>query len=132
MTEPRSCAFCERVRMRQWIHTMSNMAVFEPLNPVVEGHLLVIPFAHIETALISPAVTASLFGYAASMARLRGIQQANLITNAGKDATQSIMHVQVHIIPRKKGDRLLLPWSPQSGRKPRVGSAEEVLAETTD
>jgi histidine triad (HIT) family protein len=116
--------------MQDWLHTMSNMCAFEPVNPVTEGHLIVIPFAHVESALSSPATTGQLFAYASSLARVNGIQQANLITNAGRHATQSIMHVHVHIVPRRRGDRLLLPWSPQSGRKSSVEQPEPEEDET--
>lgn len=128
----RNCPFCERIRMQDWTHVMSNMCAFPPVNPVTPGHLIVVPFVHVESVLKSPAVTGQVFAYAASLSRLLGIQQVNLITNAGPDATQSVPHLHVHIIPRKKGDRLLLPWSSPSGRKPRVGSATEVFADDTD
>jgi histidine triad (HIT) family protein len=41
------------------------------------------------------------------------IGQYNFITSAGKAATQSVMHLHIHIVPRQEGDGLLLPWSGQ-------------------
>ena len=38
---------------------------------------------------------------------------ANLITSKGREATQSVFHLHVHVVPRAAGDGLPLPWTPQ-------------------
>jgi histidine triad (HIT) family protein len=35
----------------------------------------------------------------------------NLITSAGEWATQTVMHLHIHYIPRQLNDKLSLPWS---------------------
>ena len=123
------CPFCIRIRMQQWDHTMSNMCSFEPNEPVTEGHTLVMPLAHVEaTGDFMPSVFGMLANYAVVVARIKKFQQYNLILNVGEAATQSVGHIHVHIVPRKKGDGLALPWTSQR-RKPRVGSAKEVFSE---
>lgn len=36
---------------------------------------------------------------------------SNLITSAGAEATQSVFHLHVHIVPRGENDGLALPWT---------------------
>lgn len=38
---------------------------------------------------------------------------ANLITSKGDAATQSVLHLHVHVVPRQADDDLPLPWTPQ-------------------
>lgn len=86
--------------------------VFEPLNPVVPGHLLVVPVIHRANAAEDCTVTAETFGVAArEVARLRG--PCNLITSIGREATQTVEHLHVHVVPRAAGDGLHLPWTPR-------------------
>ena len=35
----------------------------------------------------------------------------NVITSAGRAATQTVMHLHFHLVPREPGDGLMLPWS---------------------
>ena len=41
-------------------------------------------------------------------------QPMNLITSKGREATQSVFHMHLHLVPRAKDDGLALPW--YSGR----------------
>lgn len=86
-------------------------AVFEPLNPVVPGHLLVVPDTHVRDAAEDPDVAAGAMEVAATIAQR--YTAANIITSIGADATQSVFHLHAHVVPRRPGDGLLLPWSGQ-------------------
>jgi len=79
-----------------------------PLNPVVEGHVIVLPRRHVEDATTHPGVTGYVMECAAEFAE----RPANIITSAGGAATQTVFHLHVHIVPRRDGDGLMLPWSP--------------------
>lgn len=84
--------------------------IFEPLNPVCEGHLLVVNKHHTTDFTDNT----SLFGHTAQVAATVAIldgKDYNLITSKGKAATQSVFHCYIHLVPRTEGDGLALPWT---------------------
>lgn len=112
----KACVFCEVVAGRaigrgdvwRWPDAMA----FEPLRPVTKGHVLVVPNAHVSDALSDPVVTAGVMARAAWLAQTVA-PTCNLITSCGADASQSVMHLHIHIVPRREGDGLALPWTGQ-------------------
>lgn len=113
-----NCPFCERIAAQRCIHTSSPGIVrFEPLDPVVPGHMLFVPVTHVEGALGSSVWTGWAMSAAATYAgRGSARSQAedfNLITSNGPSATQTIKHLHVHYVPRREGDGLPLPWTGQ-------------------
>lgn len=116
------CPFCEIIAgrapatiIREW----SDALAFVPLNPVVEGHTLVIPKEHVPDFRHDPDVSADTMWRAALLAQ-KSDQPMNLITSRGPEATQSVFHLQFHLVPRTKGDGLALPW--------HSGQAEQAIA----
>lgn len=89
--------------------TNGCVMVFSPLNPVVKGHLLAVPTKHVLHAADDPAVAAYTMEEAAEYTQLAG-GSWNLITSIGKEATQTVLHLHLHLVPRRKGDKLRLPW----------------------
>jgi histidine triad (HIT) family protein len=87
--------------------------VIEPIDPVTPGHVLVVPEDHVVDFRHDPWLTARTFGYAAEYADALA-EGCNLIVSAGAAATQTVPHLHVHIVPRRAGDGLALPWA--SGR----------------
>jgi histidine triad (HIT) family protein len=118
MALARDCSFCDRIAAGEY--DSANMAQsvvnFEPLNPVVPGHRLAVPVRHVQDALADPSLTGEVFEFAAVLGRLAG-QPCNLITSAGAAASQTVLHLHVHVVPRAEGDGLLLPWA---GQLPQV------------
>ena len=116
-----TCPFCEIVARRapativQWWE--GAMAII-PLNPVVPGHLIVIPNRHVPDALTDPALTGHVMECAVKVATA----PCNLITSVGQEATQSVFHLHIHVVPRAADDGLALPW--YSGRRSRKGQAQ--------
>ena len=107
-----NCVFClitKKESPANIVHEWDDCIAFVPINPVVDGHILVVPKQHVSDALENPAITGAVFIRASELAN----GQCNLITSVGKDATQSIFHLHIHIVPRKEGDNLQLPWSNQ-------------------
>lgn len=75
-----------------------------------DGHILVLPRAHVPDFAADPIVFAATMARAAELAaRLGG--EWNVITSKGPLATQSVWHLHVHLVPRRAGDGLSLPWS---------------------
>lgn len=118
------CPFCAIVAgtapatvVRRW----DDAIAIVPLNPVVEGHILIIPHRHVEDYTSDPEVTAAVMRRAAEI----GPFPSNLITSAGEDATQSVKHLHAHVVPRRPGDGLLLPWTPQQEAARRAGDPGE-------
>lgn len=116
-TDPTNCIFCEIVAgeapadvVREWPDALA----IRPLDPVTEGHLLVIPKTHVTDLATDPWTTAMVMHHAADLvAHPRRLWDCNVITSAGRNATQTVFHLHVHIVPRRAGDGLLLPWSNQ-------------------
>src|SRR5690606_9814475 len=116
MTDP--CVFCEIVAEREpatFVRRWPDAVAIVPLNPVTDGHLLVIPRPHVRDASESPHVAGLTMARAAEIAR----PPFNIITSAGREATQSVWHLHLHIVPRREDDGLALPWC--SGRRIRAG-----------
>ena len=104
------CPFCKRITAGEYDGEGWGAVSFEPLNPVTPGHLLVVPRVHVRDALADPVVTANTMHFAARLAADLGIE-CNLITSAGRSASQTVWHLHIHIVPRFPYDGLLLPWS---------------------
>lgn len=105
-----ACPFCEIVAGRapaEIFHEWDDALAIVPLNPVTEGHLLVIPKVHVSDVGHDPEVSAATMRRAAQLA---ASQWCNIITSRGKAATQSVFHLHLHLVPRSAGDALSLPW----------------------
>lgn len=114
------CVFCEILADRapadvRW--STKDSWAFVPLSPVTEGHLLVVPRVHVTDAAARPEVTAAVMSDAAGWAATLD-RPFNLITSAGRAATQSIFHLHVHYVPRAENDLLMLPWGTLHGENP--------------
>ncbi|WP_223123983.1 HIT family protein [Streptomyces cacaoi] len=114
-TDP-TCVFCRIVAgeapatiVREWPDALAIV----PLNPVVPGHLLVLPRVHVTDFVDDPAVSGLTAQRAAELARDMGLSAANEMTSKGAAATQTVWHLHRHLVPRAAGDGLPLPWTPQ-------------------
>jgi histidine triad (HIT) family protein len=106
-----SCPFCARIAVGDFDPKTANQYAvsFAPLNPVVPGHLLVVSRSHIRSAAHDPITAGFVMQKAASMVDSMG--HANILTSIGEHATQSVEHMHLHIVPRRPGDGLRLPWT---------------------
>ncbi len=107
------CPFCNYSGPSEIIAEYDDTIVFAPINPVTLGHVLVVPKVHVVDAAENPRITASAY-YDAAREAQRLLGPFNLITSAGQAATQTVQHLHIHLVPRRFGDGLLLPWSDQS------------------
>jgi histidine triad (HIT) family protein len=111
------CVFCQIIAgtlpaPAAIVAQRDDAIAFEPLNPVVPGHLLVVPKQHVATFVDIPYVTGRTAAFAAEIA-LQRFDDCNLITSAGPYATQTIRHLHFHLVPRFPDDGLHLPWTNQ-------------------
>lgn len=88
--------------------------MIRPLNPIVDGHVLVLPVQYVRDAAEDPDVTAAVMRHVAAMCHRE--RPMNIITSIGAAATQSVFHLHVHLVPRAFGDGLMLPWTGQNTR----------------
>jgi histidine triad (HIT) family protein len=106
------CVFCEIIAGRApatVVKDWPNALAIVPLKPVTDGHVLVMPKDH--SADFTTGSEALLWAMmsAAQLAReMHG--PMNLITSKGVEATQSVFHLHLHLVPRRKDDGLALPW----------------------
>jgi histidine triad (HIT) family protein len=107
------CVFCDRVERGEYDYDDEYNVTFQPLNPVTPGHFLVVPRKHIKSALTVPISAGRAFAFAAELASLMDLSDFNLITSAGKYATQTVFHLHVHVVPRHENDGLVLPRTDQ-------------------
>jgi histidine triad (HIT) family protein len=100
------CAIVARKAPANVVRAWDDAMAIVPLNPVTDGHVIVIPYEHVTDVLDSPEVSARVMRRAAQLAK----GPCNFITSVGREATQSVFHLHLHIVPRKKDDGLALPW----------------------
>jgi histidine triad (HIT) family protein len=108
------CVFCDigagRARadvVREWPDTIAIRA--EP-GVSADGHMLVIPRVHVATAIDDCTIAGLVASRAAQLAVELGWHDLNMIDNVGWAASQTVLHYHRHIVRRRVGDGLLLPW----------------------
>lgn len=116
------CPFCARIKAGEYDYSDRYAVAFEPLNPVTEGHLLVVPREHVSDAGSAPIAAGRTMEFAAMIAgplEFADYPAYNLITSAGSAATQTVRHLHLHIVPRRPDDGLALPWTGQQREERR-------------
>ena len=119
------CPFCDILRgaiFAQFVREWHDVIAIVPLGPVVSGHTLFIPRKHVADFTTDPSVSAATMARAAEHAS-RLDRPFNIITSKGREATQSVFHLHLHLIPRATDDGLALPWYSGKGGKWSHGGA---------
>jgi len=107
-----SCVFCRIAAGAAPAHLVLDepeLLGFLDARPLFRGHVLVVPRAHHETLLdLPPAGIAPLFAAVQRVARAvesaRGADGSFVAVN--NRISQSVPHLHVHVVPRRKGDGL--------------------------
>ena len=103
------CLFC-RVNAKQLVSEDEFCYAAKDSFPVTEFHTLIIPKRHVASYFdLNLSEVSALHEMLVEMKRTieakdDSVTGFNIGVNAGKDAGQSIFHVHVHLIPRRKGD----------------------------
>lgn len=112
MSSDASCVFDRIITgesAASWVLAEDRIAAFLDIRPVFEGHTLVVPREHIET--IAEIPSALLAEITEAGKRIAAAQRSAL----GSDGTlfilndvisQSVPHVHLHVIPRRRKDGL--------------------------
>jgi histidine triad (HIT) family protein len=107
-----ACVFCEIASGQRPAHHVLDdpeSLAFLDTRPVFLGHVLLVPRAHLETLADVPTeLVAPLF---ANVQRLARAVEAALAADGtfvaiNNKVSQSVPHLHVHIVPRKKKDGL--------------------------
>jgi len=137
MTDDAECVFCRiaagKIPCTAVLETPDCLA-FMDIGPLAEGHVLLIPKAHVVTLdEMSPEQSAALFRHLPSLVSAvqaaTGCEGVNVLQNNGRAAHQEVMHVHVHVIPRNPGDTFHFNWP--AGRYP-PGRVEELVGKIRD
>jgi histidine triad (HIT) family protein len=107
-----------------------NAVAFLDIRPLFPGHVLLIPAAHIPTLTDLPAAqTGPLFQTAQKLAGAveRGLEAEGTFVAINNRVSQSIPHLHIHIVPRRKGDGLKGFFWPRRGYE-----SEEQLRATAE
>ncbi len=103
------------------------------INPLVEGHVLVIPKEPAETLGelsdgAAAAVGKVLPRIARAVERVTGVSACNVLQNNGSEAGQEVMHVHFHVIPKAASGGLSMQWKPIEIAKERVAEMGRQMA----
>jgi histidine triad (HIT) family protein len=106
------CVFDEILTGTRPAHVVldeADMFAFLDARPVFEGHTLVIPRVHVERlsdlpdSLLGPLLDA---GRRVAGAQQRVLEAEGAFLGLNEVISQSVPHVHLHVIPRRKGDGL--------------------------
>ena len=113
------CPFCDIGQRPEpdtrEVYRDEQVVAFFPTEPATLGHTLVIPRGHVDTiwnleeagAKELAAVTIRL---AKAVREATGAPGLNVIQSNGETATQTIMHLHIHLVPRWPHDDLGQIW----------------------
>ncbi len=127
------CIFCKIVAGEIpcfKVYKDADTLAFMDINPVSDGHVLVIPKAHFIDVV---AVSEDAIGAVAATARkvARAVQAAldppglNLLQCNGEAAAQSVQHFHMHVIARQIDDGLDMNWPIVPGDMDAIAATAE-------
>lgn len=115
------CAIIQREAEASFVFEDDLVVALMDIQPVTEGHLLVIPKAHLPyLADVPPDVAGHMFTVAQELAaalRRSSVpcEGVNLFYADGEVAFQEVFHAHLHVFPRTVGDGfgLVADWRPR-------------------
>jgi histidine triad (HIT) family protein len=118
------------------VYEDDKVLAFMDINPISEGHLLIIPKAHAAniheiTEADFLAVMSATQTLAAAVKKALNPDGINLLQLNGKAANQVVPHLHVHIVPRWFGDGVTVSqWQLVTGDMEKIkGVAEKIQGE---
>jgi len=113
------CPFCEIAQHEEpdtrEVYRDGQVVAFFPTEPATLGHTLVIPRGHVDTIWnIDAACARQLASVTIRLAKAirdaTGAPGLNVIQSNGEVATQTVMHLHIHLVPRWPNDALGRIW----------------------
>jgi len=108
----RHCLFCEIASGAQdaaVVFQTEDCMAFLDHRPLFPGHCLLIPRAHYETLAELPEnLAATLFDHARRLSSVieDALRAEGSFVAINNRVSQSVPHVHIHVVPRRKGDGL--------------------------
>lgn len=117
------CAFCEIVAHEEdarEVFRTDTVVAFFPTEPATLGHTLLIPRVHVRDIWDLDEGLAVELGrwtvrLAAAVKRAMEPDGLNVIQSNGTAATQTVMHLHIHVVPRWVDDDIGRIWPPETG-----------------
>lgn len=130
MTHPtdEGCIFCKIVAGQipcfKLLEDEATIA-FMDINPVNPGHALAVTKGHWPTIDVIPADVLGAVARTAQKVAKAVVNElkpigVNLLQANGEGAGQSVPHLHIHIMPRRKGDGVALNWDYKPGDKAEI------------
>lgn len=128
------CVFCRIVAKEipaSIVYETPYVVSFLDVNPLADGHLIVIPREHYsrldELPLeVGKEVLGVLPALGKALISVTGAAGYNLLQNNGEAAGQVVSHLHFHLVPRNDGDGLGYRWNAgtyASGRDVQLADA---------
>lgn len=120
------CKFCQ-IDRAVVVDETPECLVFLDYRPVFPGHCLVIPKEHYETLADLPArLLAPLFGEVQLVARAleSALGAEGSFVAINNKVSQSVPHLHVHVVPRRRKDGLKGFFWPRQGYRDEAHMAE--------
>lgn len=132
------CIFCKIVKgdlPSFKVYEDDRVFAFSDINPVSEGHMLIIPKAHAENLgeiaeedlMAIHRVSQKMYH---AMQTALGADGVALVQANGKAVNQIVMHYHLHLIPRKNSEARLAAtsWELVSGDMEAIKATSEKIA----
>ncbi len=116
------CDFCAIIRQeepaREVLRTDTVVAFF-PLEPATLGHTLVVPREHVRDIWsaddrMAADLAVATRRVAAAVRDAVPLDGLNVIQSNGEAATQTVLHLHVHVVPRTVNDQMGRIWPDQT------------------
>ena len=128
-----NCIFCKIIDgsiPSTVVYEDADFKAIMDISPAAKGHVLILPKKHCADLLsIDPDVASKALMIASKIANAQkkafNSDGINLLQNSGEAAWQSVFHLHIHLIPRYKDDKVMVPWEHLSYAD---GEAEEYAA----
>lgn len=133
-----SCLFCEIVAGKASairIYEDEDYLAILDIRPFTRGHTLVFPKRHtVDLTDTPPDTCTGMLGIGQRIARAARAPSLNadgnnVVISDGRAAFQSVMHIHLHVVPRRNGDKLSFVKGMMLRRDPNLETTGRILRE---